>query len=247
MKVSIITVSFNSEKTLRDTLDSVAKQEYKEIEHVLIDGGSTDNTLKIATEFPHLSKVISEKDDGFYDAINKGLNQVKGDIIGILNSDDFYADNQVISDVVSSFFKEDIDLLYADLWYVDGITTNKVIRNWKSGKYSEGAFLRGWMPPHPTFFVKKRVYEKYGLFNLDLGSAADYEIMLRFIHKEQLRLSYLPRIIVKMRTGGMSNASLSNRLKANLMDRKAWTVNGLTPKWYTLYLKPLRKIPQYFS
>lgn len=245
--VSIITVCFNSEKTIEDTLKSVTQQNYPNIEYIVIDGGSTDNTLAIINKFrSKISVLISEKDNGIYDAINKGIALATGEIIGNLNSDDFYTDNNVITDVVAHFAQTKANLLYADLYYVDAVNTAKVIRYWKSKSYKNGMFLKGWMPPHPTFFVKKEVYEKHGWFNLQFKSAADYEIMLRFVHRYNESICYLPRVIVRMRVGGVSNANLKNRLKANREDKKAWEVNGLKPHFYTFILKPLSKLKQFF-
>lgn len=247
-KVSIITVCYNSSKTIEDTIKSVLSQSYKNIEYVIIDGLSTDNTLEIINKYKNdIAVIISEKDKGLYDAINKGISLASGDIIANLNSDDFYIDENVISDVVSKFEGENTDLLYSDLYYVEEENTDKVTRYWKSGEYKQGAFFKGWMPPHPTFFVKKDVYNKYGVFNLTLKSAADYEIMLRFIHKYECSVSYLNRVTVRMRVGGVSNSSLSNRIKANREDREAWEINGLKPKPFTLILKPLSKISQFFN
>ena len=248
MKVSIITVTYNSALTIEDTIQSVLEQTYPNIEYIIIDGESTDDTLqKIEPYSDKLSKFVSEKDSGMYDALNKGIKLATGDIIGILNSDDFYTDKFVIEEVVKIFLEEHSDAVYADLQYVDSNHTNKIIRNWKSGNYKPGDFLYGWMPPHPTFFVKKDIYRKFGNFSMELKSAADYELMLRFIHKHQIRLSYLKRVIVKMRAGGMSNSSLKNRMRANKEDRKAWSMNQITPRFYTLWFKPLRKILQYLK
>lgn len=247
MKVSIITATYNSEKTVRDTLESVAAQSYEDIEHIFFDGQSQDRTLAIVKEYRHVAKIKSENDNGLYDAMNRGLAMATGDIIGILNSDDVYMDSKVISDVVEVFQKYEVDCVYADLEYVAEDDLSNVVRSWRSGEYEKDSFLRGWMPPHPTFFVRKEVYERHGKFRQDMGSAADYELMLRFLYKEKCRCAYLGRTIVKMRTGGVSNASLKNRWRANQMDRKAWIINGLEPAWYTLYMKPLRKIKQWWS
>lgn len=245
-KVSIITVCYNSEKTIEDTLQSVINQSYPDIEYIVIDGASTDSTLSIINKYKDkIATIVSEKDNGIYDAINKGINLATGDIIANLNSDDFYIDNNVIADVVTTFEKEKTDTLYADLYYVDAVDTNKIVRYWKSKPYKDGFFLRGWMPPHPTFFVKKEVYQQHGLFDLQFKSAADYEIMLRFIHRFKTSIAYLPRVIVKMRVGGVSNANLKNRIKANQEDRKAWEVNGLKPNAFTLIFKPLSKLLQF--
>lgn len=245
-KISIITVCYNSGNTIGDTLQSVINQSYPNIEYIVIDGVSTDNTLSIINKYKDkIAKIVSEKDNGIYDAINKGIHLATGDIIANINSDDFYIDNNVIADVVATFEKEKTNTLYADLYYVDAVDTNKIVRYWKSKQYKEGLFLKGWMPPHPTFFVKKEVYQKYGLFDLQFKSAADYEIMLRFVHRFKTSIAYLPRVIVKMRVGGVSNANLKNRIKANQEDRKAWEVNGLKPHAFTLIFKPLSKLLQF--
>jgi glycosyltransferase involved in cell wall biosynthesis len=248
LKVSIITITYNSESTLIDTIDSVLNQTYKDIEYIIIDGKSTDSTVSIIHSYKDkISKFISEKDNGLYDALNKGIAMATGDIIGVLHSDDFYTNHQVIEKIVQTFNLNQADAVYADLFYVDKTNVDKILRKWKSGNYKHGMFVNGWMPPHPTFFVRRHCYEKYGSFNLDLVSAADYELMLRFVHKHQIKLAYLPEFIIKMRAGGLSNASLSNRIRANKEDRKAWLMNGLKPKFHTLYLKPLRKIIQLFK
>ncbi len=245
MKVSIITITYNSEATLKDTIESVVNQTYHDMEYIIVDGKSTDNSLAIIDSYKDkISKVISEKDNGLYDALNKGIALATGDLIGIIHSDDFYTDNFVIEKIVKSIKENNSDAAYADLYYVDKVDTNKIFRKWKSGIYKHGIFLNGWMPPHPTFFAKRSCYEKFGSFNLSFVSAADYELMLRFIHKHKIKLAYLPEFIIKMRVGGKSNVSLKNRIRANNEDRKAWIINGLKPKFYTLYAKPLRKIIQ---
>lgn len=203
MKVSIITITYNSESTLIETIDSVLNQTYKDIEYIIVDGASTDDTVSIVHSYKdRISTFISEKDNGLYHALNKGISLATGDIVGILHSDDFYTNHHIIENVVNTFKSTHADAVYADLFYVDKHDTNKIHRKWKSGNYKHGMFLQGWMPPHPTFFVKKSVYEKYGSFNLDLVSAADYELMLRFIHKHQIKMAYLPEFTIKMRVGG---------------------------------------------
>ncbi|QHT65757.1 glycosyltransferase [Rhodocytophaga rosea] len=246
MKISIITVSFNSSKTIRDTIQSVLSQHYSNIEYIIVDGGSTDGTLDIIHSYEHKNiKWISEPDKGIYDAMNKGLSMSTGDIIGILNSDDFYLHRNVISKVAETFLETQAESVYSDLAYVDAINTNKIIRYWRSGSYKDGSFLQGWMPPHPTFFVKKEIYQKYSAFNLRFKSAADYELMLRLLHKHKITTAYIPDLTVMMRAGGKSNANLKSRLHANAEDRLAWKLNKLNPYPYTLLLKPLRKIEQY--
>lgn len=246
MRISIIITTLNSGKTIAQTLDSVLSQTYKDIELIVIDGASTDQTLSVLSTYKQaISHLVSEPDKGIYFAMNKGLKLASGGVVGILNSDDFYADNQVLSDVAALFTRTHSDAIYADLHYVDAANTQQIKRNWKSGIYKKNAFLYGWMPPHPTLFVKNEMYKKYGDFNTALHSAADYELMLRFIHKHQISIAYLPRVIVKMRTGGTSNKSIRNRILANREDRQAWRINGIKPFFFTLYLKPVRKIFQF--
>lgn len=247
MKVSIVTVTYNSAETIEDTIKSVLNQDYNNIEYIIIDGVSKDNTLEIVNKYKNkIALIVSEKDKGIYDAIAKGIDKATGEVVVALNSDDMYASNDVISKVVELFKSSHADAVYGDLNYVDRNDTTKTIRKWKSGNYKKGHFLKGWMPPHPTFFVKKYCYAKYGSFNLSLRSAADYELMLRFIHKYEIKVAYLPKLIVNMRTGGQSNVSFKNRFKANREDKKAWEINGLKPGLFTLIRKPLSKIKQYF-
>ena len=241
LRVSIITATFNSASTIADTMQSVGEQDYPLIDHIIVDGASTDNTLQIIKEFAHHIYVISEKDEGIYDAMNKGIRAAKGDIIGILNSDDIYMGPDVISTIADVFRDPAVQCCYADLQYVDYRNTKRIKRVWKSGDYKTKSFHWGWMPPHPTFFVRKSVYDQLGLFNTQLHSAADYEMMLRSWQIISIKSVYIPQIIVKMRTGGVSNASVSNSLRANREDREAWRINGLKPYFFTLYLKPLAK------
>jgi glycosyltransferase involved in cell wall biosynthesis len=248
LKISIITITHNSAKTLEQTILSVLEQTYLNIEYIIVDGLSTDSTINIIEKYKNkISKFISEKDNGLYDALNKGIDMATGDIIGVLHSDDFYIDNSIIEKYANTFIKNHSDAVYSDLFYVDRDNPNKIIRKWKSGNYKPTSFLHGWMPPHPTFFVKKNIYDKYGKFNLELKHSADYELMLRFIHKHNIKINYLHEFTIKMRIGGQSNASIQNRIDANKEDRKAWLINGLKPRFYTTYLKPIRKIFQYFG
>src|SRR5579871_1013265 len=247
MKISIITATYNSAATIKDTLQCIQKQDYPFIEHIIIDGNSVDETLKIVSEFSHITKVISEKDNGIYYAMNKGISAATGDVIGILNSDDIYTNDFILSRLAREFADESIDVVYADLQYVKHNDFDKVVRTWKTGSFNKKKFYYGWMPPHPTFFVRKKVYEEIGLFDLSLHSAADYEFMLRALLKYEMPVHYIPEILVKMRAGGVSNATFKNRIKANREDRMAWKINGLQPYFFTLYAKPIRKIPQFIK
>jgi glycosyltransferase len=193
-----------------------------------------------------VTKFLCERDKGIYDAMNKGIALATGEIIGVLNSDDFYCSNDVIENVVRAFEAHETDCLYGDLNYVDPIDTSKIVRKWRSGAYLRENFLKGWMPPHPTFFVKKSCYDSFGTFDTQFKSAADYELMLRFLFKELCSAQYLPKVMIHMRAGGVSNVSLKNRIRANREDRLAWKTNGLKPKWFTLLRKPLSKLTQYF-
>jgi glycosyltransferase len=253
INLSIITVTLNSSSTISTCLNSINSQS-SSIEHIIKDGGSIDKTLDIVKQHSPDAKIISEPDQGIYDALNKGIQQATGDVIGILHGDDFFASTEVLEKVTGVFSNKEIDSCYGDLMYVRQETGNrgqetekdfKVVRYWKSGEFDPQKFYWGWMPPHPTFFVRRKVYEKYGMFNLELGTAADYELMLRFLLKYKISCVYIPEVLVKMRVGGVSNVTWANRLKANKMDRKAWEINGLKPYPWTLLMKPVRKIPQW--
>jgi glycosyltransferase involved in cell wall biosynthesis len=248
MKISLITITYNSAATVEKTVQSVLEQDYPDIEYIIVDGLSTDDTLqKLAPYQKNIHRILSEKDLGLYDALNKGIGLATGEIIGFIHSDDFYAHPAVISRVIKAFENPSVQAVYGDLQYVDKEDTSHIIRHWVSGEYRDGLFLKGWMPPHPTFFVRAECYQRYGIFNLQLTSSADYELMLRLIHKHKIKLRYIPEVLVKMRAGGKSNFSLANRLKANREDRQAWKLNGLEPHWYTSLLKPLIKIKQFLG
>lgn len=246
MKVSVITAVFSNQAFIHDAINSVLSQKNVDLEYIIVDGGSTDGTVEAILSYGNqIAKFISEPDEGVYFALNKGISLATGDIICLLHSDDFYAHPYVLSQVVEAFENTQTEAVYSNLYYVKGSNTNKIVRLWDSGVYKTNDFYLGWMPPHPAFFCRREVYSRFGAFNTLLKSAADYELMLRLIVKHQIRMHYIPKFFVKMRTGGASNRSLLNRLKANIEDRKAWQINGLKPKWYTLLLKPLVKLFQY--
>jgi len=228
MKVSIVTITYNSEKTLKDTIESVISQTYKDIEYIIVDGNSSDKTIEIVNSYgDKISKFISEKDNGIYDAMNKALRLATGDIVGILNSDDVYFDKYVIENVVKRFEEKLVDSVYGDLYYVEENDLNKVQRYWKSSDFEQGSFAKGWHPPHPTFFVKREVYEKYGLFDLEMKISADFELMLRFLEKYCISTTYLPKVLVRMRTGGESNRSIKNIIAGNKSILRAFDKNGI--------------------
>ena len=246
--VSIVTVVYNGSSTLAQTIESVLSQTYPHLEYIVVDGASRDNTVDIIRCYEgQIAQWVSEPDQGIFDAMNKGLRLATGDIVGILNADDFYEDAHVIGKVVALFERERVEALYGDLFYVDADDPKKIIRYWKAESYRENAFRRGWMPPHPTFFVKRTVYQQYGLFNDCFRYSADYEMMLRLIYKHHIRMAYLPEVMVRMRIGGNSNQSWKSRLLANREDRLAWALNDLQPAFYTMWLKPLRKLYQYLG
>lgn len=246
-KISVVTAVRNGEHTILDCIRSVQEQQYA-AEHVFVDGLSTDGTLEIIRRNAKGQvKVISEKDSGIYDAMNKGLSMATGDVIGTLNADDFYASNMILDHVAGVFQDPNVDCCYGDLVYVDPNDTTKAIRYWRSGECSDKLLYRGWMPAHPTFFVRRGVYEKYGLFRTDLGSAADYELTLRFLLKCRITFAYIPELMVIMRAGGASNATWKNRLMVNVWVMRAWKINGLKPKPWTLPARLWSKFGQYLS
>ena len=205
-KISIITVAFNSAKTIKGTIESIISQDYNNIEYLIIDGGSTDATMDIVKSYSeHVKYFVSEPDNGIYDAMNKGIKAATGDVIGILNSDDFYPNSFVLSNVAKLFQKYSCDAVYGDLVYVKANDINKIKRYWQAGEYSTSKIKNGWMLPHPTFFVKKKIYIRYGLYDTDLKSAADYEMILKLLYKHNISVHYVPMILVNMRMGGESN------------------------------------------
>ena len=246
-KISIITVSYNSVTTIKDTIESIITQDYKDIEYIIIDGRSDDGTVDVIKRYiTEIDYFISEKDSGIYDAMNKGIMAATGDIVGILNSDDFYPNNFVLSNVAKSFQQQNCDAVYGDLVYVNANNTSKITRYWQAGEYSTIKIKNGWMLPHPTFFVKLSIYNRFGLYNTDLKKAADYEMILKLLYKYNISVFYIPMILVKMRMGGVSNASLFDRLKANKEDGLAWTKNQLNKPMFVRIKKPLQKVRQFF-
>lgn len=217
MKISIITATYNSGKTIADTLDSVATQSHDDVEHIVVDGQSNDDTLSILDAHRgRIARLVSEPDQGIYDAMNKGIGMATGEVIGLLNSDDVFADRDSLSEVAAVMQDPDVDCCYGDLVYVDSGDLSRIVRYWKSRPYEAGLFRKGWVPPHPTFYVRRHVYERYGRFDLNYRLAADFELMLRFLEKHRIRSVYIPRVLVKMRLGGATNQSLANIFKQNV-------------------------------
>ncbi len=246
MKISLITVTLNSEKYLRHCVDSVQSQTYKNIEHIIVDGASTDNTITIIKQFgTAISKWVSEPDRGMYDAINKGIEMATGDVIGVLNSDDMLYSDDVIENIVKTFETEEVDSVYGDLQYVDQEVTSRVFRIWKGKKYDRNLFKMGWMPGHPTFYVKKSVVDLYGGYENHYFTAADYEFMARYLFHHKISSCYLPQLIVKMRRGGASNNNIKHRFRANRRDYLAMKKNRIPMPFLVSILKPLIKVHQY--
>ncbi len=246
MKISIITATYNNEKTIEQTIQSVINQTYQDIEYIVIDGNSSDNTLKIVDKYrKRISHIISEADNGMYDALNKGIMKATGDVIGFLHADDFYPESSIIEKVEYTFKVYGTQSVYGDLDYVSADNPQKIIRKWKSGKFKINELKKGWMPPHPTFFVLRDVYWKYGFFDLNYKIASDYELMLRFLGKHKISTAYLPEVLVKMRWGGKSNKSIDNIILKSKEDYRALKNNNIGGI-YSLFMKNFRKVGQFF-
>ena len=215
MKISVITVAYNSAKTIGDTLDSVGMQTHADVEHIVIDGASKDKTVEMVLSYSNSNiSLFSEPDKGIYDAMNKGISKAMGDIIGFLNSDDIYADTKVLAKVANAFKDPKVDAIYADLVYVTQ-DNSRIVRYWKSKSFLKGDFAKGWCPAHPTFYVRKSAIERLGLFDQSYKLAADMEFMLRYLERGQLNVVYIPHVLVRMRLGGASNQSWKSIIEQN--------------------------------
>ena len=246
MKISVITVTYNSAKTIADTMVSVGMQSYADIEHLVIDGASIDSTLKIVTS--HMrpqTRLISESDDGIYAAMNKGLALASGEVVGFLNSDDLYADAFVLEKVANAFKDPAVEACYADLVYVSQ-NNRRVVRYWKSRSFIKGDFAKGWCPAHPTFYVRKSVIERLGLFDNTYKLAADVELMMRYLERGQIRSVYIPHILVRMRVGGATNQSWRNIREQNSEIFSALRKNSVAFSAVNFWiLKALSRVWQY--
>jgi glycosyltransferase involved in cell wall biosynthesis len=238
MKISIITVALNSAEYFETCIQSVINQDYTDIEHIVVDGGSTDGTLDIIKKYDDkITKWISEPDRGIYDAMNKGISMATGVVVGILNSDDFYSSNNILTIVADEFTSQDRDSIFADLVYVKRDNPAVVVRYYQSSNFHPNKFAYGWMPAHPTFFVKRCCYEKYGQFKTDYKIAADYELLVRFLSKHKLSFSYIPQVIIKMREGGISTKNIKSNWILNNEILRACCENGVETNIFKVYSK----------
>jgi glycosyltransferase involved in cell wall biosynthesis len=249
VKVSIITVVYNNKETVVDSINSVINQTYTNLEFIIIDGGSTDGTLEEINKFSKkITRIVSEADNGIYDAMNKGIQIATGEVIGILNSDDLYSNNNVISEVANCFQEDNnLSILYANLFYVNRKDTTKVVRKWFSKEYYNNFFDHGNVPPHPTLFLRSSVYSIAGYFDCKYKYAADYEFMLRIFKKYNFKILHLNKVIVLMRLGGTTNKSLKNIVNGNIEILDSWKKNSLKFHYSFIILKIIKKVKQYFN
>ena len=252
MKFSIITAVYNNKTHIEDCIKSVISQDYENIEYIIIDGGSDDGTAekiynakcRIENEMVEF-KFISEKDNGIYEALNKGLRMTTGDVVGFLHSDDIFNNENVISKIAKVFEDKNTDSVYSDLVYVYKNDTSSVLRYWKAGEFNYSFLKKGWMPPHPAFFVKKNIYDKYGGFDTSFKIASDYEIVLRFLAKHKISSAYLPEVTINMRTGGASNKNIASVIQKSREDYSALKINAIPFPLMALVFKNTRKIKQF--
>ena len=245
MLISIVTVCFNSESTIGDTLKSVESQNYESIEHIIVDGNSSDNTLDIVKKFKHVSSIISEDDNGIYDAMNKGLNLSNGEVVGFLNSDDFLFDNSVIEEYAEKFRTEQVDIIYGDLDFINN--NNKILRQWRSSPFKKKEILNGWIPPHPTFYARRSLFEKLGAFDTKLKFASDYDLMIRFLNDTTSKSLYLQGCKVKLRYGGETTKNFTNIVLGNKEILFSLKKNGFKVGPFFLIKKFIYKISQFFT
>jgi glycosyltransferase involved in cell wall biosynthesis len=248
LRITIITVSFNSAATIADTLASVAAQHYPSVEHIVVDGASTDGTQDIVSRHSgRIARFVSEPDRGVYDAMNKGIALATGDVVAFLNSDDVYANPDVLDRVAQTMADPDLDACYADLVYVDNLHDERIVRDWRSKDHTPGLCLTGWMPAHPTFFARREVYRRFGGFDLEFRLQADYELMLRLFEKHGIRSRHLPERWVRMRTGGMSNSSWRNVARGNIEAYRACRKNGYPVTPFFIVRKIASRLPQFIA
>ena len=242
MKISIITITFKAEATLEKTLNSVLNQSYKNIEHIIVDGGSKDKTLEICKNFSHISKIISEKDKGVYDAFNKGLKLASGDVIGFLNADDFFYSENSVQEIVNAF-DSNTDCIYGNLEYIN--SNGVVVRKWKSKVFEAGAFKKAWMPAHPTFYCRKKIYDKLGWYKSSYKIAGDFELMLRFLEKHGINSKFIDKNLVIMLTGGISNRDINSKLSILKEEFKAFKENKIKFNRVNYLINKIFKIKEF--
>lgn len=246
IKLSIITATWNSSKTVAATMESLAQQTFQNYESIIVDGLSSDDTLDVVRRSGvKIGKIISERDKGIYDALNKGIAAAQGEYIGFLHSDDILASPSSLEKLVDCIDRTRPDAVYADLQYVDKEDTNKVIRYWKSGSYSRSRLKNGWMPPHPTFYMRRNLYSELGGFNLNYKISADYDSIMRYLWVNNVSLEYLPEVLIKMRIGGASNRSLSNIIRKSKEDFAVMKEYSM-PVFRAVLGKNFSKLPQFF-
>lgn len=242
-KVSIITVCLNSGATIAETVDSVLSQDYKNTEYIVIDGASSDNTMDILRSYgDRIHKLVSEQDEGLYDAMNKAIDMATGDVIGILNSDDIYDNENVLTQVMREFSTKRVDSVFGDLFYFKPKKPHKPIRHFRGRYFRPGMIRMGVLPPHPTFFVRKEVYDKYGKFDLQYRYAADFDLMARLLYVHKISYSYLPRNLVRMRIGGISTGSWKRMIEINKEDLRSCRTHGIPTNMFMLHLKYFLKM-----
>lgn len=247
VKLSIVTATYNAAQTVADSLASVARQTHPDVEHWVIDGGSRDGTQAIVeANRSRIAGFVSERDDGIYDALNKGIRHATGDVVGFLHADDVYARDDVLATIAAAFDDPTVDAVYGDLTYVDRKDPDKVVRYWKAGKFDAARLSRGWMPPHPTLYVRRSVYQRLGLFDTRYRISADYECVVRFLFVNKIRAVYIPEVLVSMRLGGVSNRSLRTIARKSLEDLQIMRLHGLGG-WPALLSKNLSKVAQFWQ
>lgn len=246
MKISIITTCFNRESTIRDCIESVLSQDYADIEYIVVDGASTDGSLSVINEYKdRISTIISEPDKGMYEAINKGIRVATGDVIGLLHSDDFLYATDTVSHIAAALERSRADFVYGDGLFVDSVDTDKVVRNWISGRYTKGKVRRGWLPLHPTCYIRREVMDQCGLYDESYRIAADSELLVRYLYGADLQVCYLPEYIVRMRMGGLSTDPQKMKQKWS-EDLRLYRHHGFHAYW-ALGCKIVSKIPQFIS
>jgi len=243
MKISIITISYNSSTTIEQTLKAVQNQTYSRIEHIIVDGKSSDNTIDICNNFKHISKMVSEPDKGVYDAFNKGLKMATGEVVGFLNADDVFCDQYTLKKI-SEAFDEQTDCVYANLNYIDN--KGKILRKWRSNPYQKGAFNKGWMPAHPTFYCRKAIYDQLGGYDDSFHIAGDFELMLRFLEKNNIRSKFIDQILIKMRAGGLSNSGLASKIKIIKEEIRAFNLNKINYSLPKYFFHKALKVKEFF-